>query len=97
MRTETRLVLQQVITGLLGITRPTTHFEHSLGAFILVRRLDAALDEQIAALLHDASHTAFSHVHALRYEGIDYHGHDSQSYLAGSGSPGFSRDAVCLG
>jgi len=72
---RTRRVLQHGITGLLGITRPTTRFEHSLGAFILVRRLGGGLEEQIAALLHDASHTAFSHV-------IDYvfHGHDSQSY-----------------
>jgi HD superfamily phosphohydrolase len=29
---------------------------------LLVRRLGASLEEQIAALLHDVSHTAFSHV-----------------------------------
>jgi uncharacterized protein len=68
-------VLQHGISGLIGITSPITRFDHSMGAMLLVRRLGAALTEQIAALLHDVSHTAFSHV-------IDYvfDGHDSQSY-----------------
>lgn len=68
-------VLQHGISGLIGITRPITRFEHSVGAMLLVRRLGAGVPEQIAALLHDVSHTAFSHV-------IDYvyGSHDSQSY-----------------
>ena len=68
-------VLQHGITGLIGITRATSRFEHSLGVMLLVRRLGGGLEEQIAALLHDVSHTAFSHV-------IDYvfDGHDSQGY-----------------
>ena len=70
-----RGVLQHGITALIGITQPVTRFDHSVGVMLLVRRLGGALDEQIAALLHDVSHTAFSHV-------IDYvvDGHDSQSY-----------------
>jgi HD superfamily phosphohydrolase len=70
-----RGVLQHGITALIGITRPVTRFEHSVGVMLLVRRLGGSLEEQIAALLHDVSHTAFSHV-------IDYvvDGHDSQSY-----------------
>lgn len=68
-------VLQHGITGLIGITPPVTRFEHSVGVMLLVRRLGAPLEEQVAALLHDVSHTAFSHV-------IDYvfHNHDAQSY-----------------
>ena len=68
-------VLQSGITAVLGINAPTTRFEHSVGVMLLVRRLGASLEEQIAALLHDASHTAFSHV-------IDYvlNGHKSQGY-----------------
>jgi HD superfamily phosphohydrolase len=68
-------VLQHGISALLGITCPVSRFEHSMGVMLLVRRLGAPLEEQIAALLHDVSHTAFSHV-------IDYvfDGHESQSY-----------------
>lgn len=55
-------ILQHGITGFLGITKPITRFEHSVGAMLLVRHFQAPLTEQIAALLHDVSHTAFSHV-----------------------------------
>ncbi len=41
--------------------KTVTRFEHSLGVFLLLRRLGAELREQVAGLLHDISHTAFSH------------------------------------
>lgn len=68
-------IMQHGISGLIGVTTPITRYEHSVGAMLLVRRLGGSLVEQMAALLHDASHTAFSHV-------IDYvvDGHDAQSY-----------------
>jgi len=68
-------VLQHGVSALVGVTVPTSRFEHSMGVMLLVRRLGASLEEQIAALLHDISHTAFSHV-------IDYvfDGHDTQGY-----------------
>ena len=37
-------------------------YEHSIGVFLLLRRFGADLHEQIAGLLHDVSHTVFSHV-----------------------------------
>lgn len=42
-------------------SREYTRFEHSLGVFYLLRVHGASRKEQIAGLLHDASHTVFSH------------------------------------
>jgi len=39
-----------------------TRFEHSVMVMAMSRRFGASLQEQVAALLHDVSHTAFSHV-----------------------------------
>lgn len=39
-----------------------TRFEHCVRVMLLTRRFGGSLGEQIAALLHDVSHTAFSHV-----------------------------------
>lgn len=38
-----------------------TRFEHSLGVYCLLNKFGASLKEQIAGLIHDVSHSAFSH------------------------------------
>jgi HD superfamily phosphohydrolase len=48
-----------------------SRLDHSLGVMLLLRRLGASVEEQVAGLLHDVSHTAFSHVtdHVFRDDG----------------------------
>ena len=52
-----------------------TRYDHSIGTMLLVKKLGGSTQEQIAALLHDVSHTAFSHVidFALDNRQEDYH------------------------
>ncbi len=40
----------------------TSRFEHCVGVYLLLRKLGASKEEQLAGLIHDISHTAFSHV-----------------------------------
>lgn len=77
-------ICQHGVTGFLGLTPPVTRLEHSVGAFILVRRVGATIEEQVAALLHDISHTTLSHVidHALSKPGErSYHEVHKTRYL----------------
>ncbi|HEX6258011.1 MAG TPA: HD domain-containing protein [Candidatus Saccharimonadales bacterium] len=39
-----------------------SRYDHSVGVMLLLGKLGASEEEQIAGLLHDVSHTAFSHV-----------------------------------
>jgi len=67
-----------------------TRFEHSLGVFLLLKRLNAPLKEQIAGLIHDASHTAFSHVTDFAFDKIhsaDFHEHELDFFLKSSDIP----------
>ncbi|WP_400263040.1 HD domain-containing protein [Sphingobacterium sp. SG20118] len=66
-----------------------SRYEHSIGVLLLVRKLGGSLEEQIAALLHDVSHTAFSHVidYVLQHKGEDYHEQIFEEVIANSTIP----------
>jgi uncharacterized protein len=46
----------------------TTRFEHCIGVFLLLKQLNASREEQIAGLIHDIAHTAFSHTIDFVYD-----------------------------
>lgn len=50
-----------------------TRYEHCVGVWALLRMYGATLEEQIAGLLHDASHTVFSHVADVLFNHTSLH------------------------
>lgn len=60
-----------------------TRYEHSIGVMLLIRKMGGSLEEQIAGLLHDVSHTIFSHVIDLvmKRNQEDYHEEMKEKYL----------------
>ncbi|CAH0346096.1 HD domain-containing protein [Bacillus sp. CECT 9360] len=67
-----------------------TRYEHSIGVMLLIKKLGGSLEEQIAGLLHDVSHTAFSHVVDFVFDNKeeDYHEKIVHSFLRKSEIPG---------
>jgi HD superfamily phosphohydrolase len=53
-----------------------TRFEHSVGVMHLLRKVGASLDEQVAGLLHDVPHTAFSHTVDNVFPSDEYNYHE---------------------
>lgn len=45
-----------------------SRYEHSLGVYALLKRYNVSIEEQISGLLHDASHTVFSHLGDLVFQ-----------------------------
>lgn len=78
-----------------GVAYYTTHreeytrFDHSIGVFAVLRKNGASLEEQISGLLHDASHTVFSHVgdwiFGKEHQEDDYQNQTFGQYLVRSG------------
>lgn len=60
-----------------GITHYTnnlpsfTRYDHSVGVYLLLKRFGASEKECLAGLLHDTSHTVFSHVGDFLFNGED--------------------------
>lgn len=60
-------------------------YYHSLGVFLLLRRFNASLEEQIAGLIHDVSHSAFSHtIDYIKSESNSEKNHDFQDRIHSS-------------
>ena len=66
-----------------------TRYEHSVGVMLLIKKLGGSLEEQIAGLLHDISHTIFSHVidTVMKRKSEDYHELIKEDYLRTSTIP----------
>lgn len=66
-----------------------TRYEHSIGVMLLIKRLGGSIEEQIAGLLHDVSHTAFSHVidFVLYNKQEDYHEKVYRQFIMASDIP----------
>lgn len=65
-------------------------YTHSVGVWALVRKFGGSLEEQVAALLHDVSHTAFSHVGGYFFTDDDkemenYQDDEHEAFLYDSG------------
>ncbi|MFA5075084.1 MAG: HD domain-containing protein [Candidatus Babeliales bacterium] len=58
-----------------------SRFEHSINVLILLIKYEANLEEQIAGLLHDASHTVFSHVGDFLFKQAEYQDNIHEWYL----------------
>lgn len=53
---------QNAVAGIVKIPWGRfSRFDHCVGVMILIKKLGGSLEEQVAGLLHDISHTAFSH------------------------------------
>lgn len=82
-----------------------TRLEHSIGVMLLIRSLGGSEIEQIAGLLHDISHTAFSHVgdYVFDNENETYHEDLFETVLKNSEIPailgryGYHLDQLIFG
>lgn len=80
-----------------GMTPPFSRYDHCVGVWALLQKAGVPEKEQVAGLLHDASHTAFSHVADHLFDEPD--GHKSYqdkihvSFLRKIGVEGTIKDA----
>jgi HD superfamily phosphohydrolase len=82
--------------------RDLSRFDHSVGVMLGIRRAGGSLEEQVAGLLHDVSHTAFSHVidHVIDNTNEDFHEQRKRQWIARTEVPGvlsaFELDVASL-
>lgn len=64
-----------------GLAPSFPRFDHCVAVWALLKRHNAALPEQVAGLLHDASHTAFSHIADTFFNGGEVGEHSYQDTI----------------
>lgn len=66
-----------------------SRLEHAIGVMMLIKKLDGRELEQIMGLIHDVSHTAFSHVsdYVFDQQGEDFHEQIFDEVIANSDIP----------
>src|SRR3989344_9365429 len=81
------------VSAIVLKNRGVSRYDHSLGVMILLRILGASIEEQVAGLLHDVSHTAFSHVidHVFRKKDYDFHEEHQEEILNKGGIKGILK------
>lgn len=67
--------------AVFGFVPPFSRYEHSIGVWALLKEHNRTLPEQAAGLLHDVSHTAFSHMADYLFaKGEDYQHYANDNY-----------------
>ena len=67
-----RYVEQYGMMNIVDSSPSYSRFDHSVGVWALLRRYGAPIIEQVAGILHDVSHTVFSHLGDLLFADPDY-------------------------
>lgn len=75
------------------IAESMNRYNHSVGVMILIRKLKGPLEEQIAGLLHDVGHSAFSHVLDYLLDNRSHEAHEqfTEQFVATSDIPEILR------
>ncbi len=63
-----------------------SRYEHSVGVMLLLKKLGASGEEQVAGLLHDVSHRAFSHIYDWVIGNSTKYGNDEELQDVGHGN-----------
>lgn len=82
--------VNQAGTQLVKPHKKTTRYEHCVGVMLLLKNYGASLEEQIAGLLHDVPHTAFSHAIDFAvgdHEGQTFHENFKEKIILNSKIP----------
>jgi len=77
---------------------PTSRYDHSIGVYLLLQKIGAGFEEQLAGLIHDIGHTAFSHVvDFLKNESLtqEFHHQRLKEVIEASAIKAILKEAGC--